>query len=146
MLLYRPQPWIPQDSLAVSIVASLELADSWSNVLARDEIWRARGPRCFDAMQPLSDGEYDVTSAGALDRTKRKKPSTACAIATLPKDRRIGSNSWASGGSLTSDGRALLAPKRTSTQIDAFLEAAQRARPRAVTAMTGRLCAPRRPR
>jgi penicillin G amidase len=108
MLLYDPQPWTPKDSLAVSIVASLELSDSWRTVVARDAIWRERGTRCFDLTLPLSDGPYDVTSAGAFDRTKRR-PSAACTIAALPNHQRIGSNAWASGGALTADGHALLA-------------------------------------
>jgi penicillin amidase len=109
MLLYQPQPWTPKDSLAVSIVASLELSDSWRSIVARDAIWRERGARCYDLTLPLSDGRYDVTSSGVLDRTPRDKPSAACAIATSPFQHRIGSNSWAAGGALTADGRALLA-------------------------------------
>ncbi|HZV76617.1 MAG TPA: penicillin acylase family protein, partial [Candidatus Babeliales bacterium] len=41
MLLYRPAPWTPKDSVAVSVVASLELADSWHAIFARDAVWRA---------------------------------------------------------------------------------------------------------
>jgi penicillin amidase len=108
MLLYDPQPWTPEDSLAVSIVASLELSDSWQNVVARDAIWRERGKRCFDLTLPLSDGPYDVTSAGVFDRTKRNAFG-ACTIAAIPSQRRIGSNAWASGGALTASGHALLA-------------------------------------
>ena len=109
MLLYRPQPWTPEDSLAVSIVASLELSDSWRNVVARDAIWRERGPRCFDLALPLSDARYDVSPGGALDRTRPSESSTVCATAALPLQRRIGSNAWAAGGALTIDGHALLA-------------------------------------
>ncbi|MGB8966796.1 MAG: penicillin acylase family protein, partial [Candidatus Cybelea sp.] len=64
MLLYRPAPWTAKDSLAVSIVASLELADSWHDVFARDSVWRQREPGCFDAVFPLSDPRYDVTIKG----------------------------------------------------------------------------------
>ncbi|HLX26241.1 MAG TPA: penicillin acylase family protein, partial [Candidatus Cybelea sp.] len=55
MLLYRPAAWTPKDSLAISIVASLELADSWHDIFARDAVWRQHGARCFDAFYPLSD-------------------------------------------------------------------------------------------
>lgn len=45
LLLYRPQHWTPQDSLAVSLVAALELGDSWRDVIARDREWRDLGSR-----------------------------------------------------------------------------------------------------
>ena len=43
LLLYRPRPWTPQDSLAVSLAVSIALADSWHDVLARDDVWRRYG-------------------------------------------------------------------------------------------------------
>jgi penicillin amidase len=45
MLLYHPARWTPKDSVAVSIVASLELADAWHDIFARAAIWRQRGRR-----------------------------------------------------------------------------------------------------
>lgn len=109
MLLYQPRPWTPKDSLAVSIVASLELSDSWQSIAARDVIWRDRGPRCFDVMVPLSDERYDVTSGGAMQSSTRATPSDTCTLAALPARRSAGSNAWASGAALTADGHALLA-------------------------------------
>ncbi len=111
MLLYRPAPWTPRDSLAVSIVASLELADPWHDVFARDAAWR-RDARCFAARFPLSDARYDVTVRG--DPTWRKPGDTpsGCAgeslAAHLPA-RAIGSNAWAAGGARTRGGRPLIA-------------------------------------
>ena len=111
MLLYRPAPWTPRDSLAVSIVASLELADPWHDVFARDAVWR-RDARCFDARFPLSDARYDVTVRGDRGETRSNDAASACAgenlAAHLPA-RAIGSNAWAAGSARTRDGRALIA-------------------------------------
>ena len=110
ILLYRPEPWTPRDSLAVSVVASLELADSWHEIFARDAVWR-RGARCFDAAFPLSDARYDVTIDGAR-ATRARAPASGCAesvIAAGSPGRVIGSNAWAAGAMRSRDGNALLA-------------------------------------
>lgn len=112
MLLYHPSPWTPKDSLAVSIVASLELADSWHDVFARDAAWRQSGPRCFEALFPLSDARYDVTIDGARPSRHPDAPATGCdetEIAARPPRPAIGSNAWAAGAARTVDGHALLA-------------------------------------
>lgn len=110
MLLYRPQPWRPQDSLAVSIVASLELADSWHDIFSRDAVWRQHA-RCFDAFYPLSDARYDVTVDA---RTASGAPRAAAAcddsdLAMHATHPAIGSNAWAAGANRSRDGGALLA-------------------------------------
>lgn len=121
MLLYGFDPWTPQDSLAVSIVASLELADSWQNVFARDAVWRTRGERCFNELFPLSDVRYDVTTDGRRQQSDRRASPEAplsagegCDAAELAARygtarNFIGSNAWAAGGARTSDGHALIA-------------------------------------
>lgn len=110
MLLYRPAPWTPKDSLAVSIVASLELADSWHAIFARDAVWRRRGARCFALLFPLSDPRYDVTIDGRRDARPNPVPQSGCSGSELAaRSRRpIGSNAWAAGGARTVDGRAIL--------------------------------------
>jgi penicillin amidase len=112
MLLYRPAPWMPQDTLAVSIVASLELADSWRDVVARDSVWRARGARCFDALYPLSDPRYDVTIAGVSSSDSPASPPPACSdteIAARAQRLALGSNAWAAGADRSAGGHALVA-------------------------------------
>jgi penicillin amidase len=112
LLLYRPAPWRPQDSLAVSVVASLELSDSWSDVVARDDVWRQEGARCFDALVPLSDPAYDVTVRGALRiGTARTEPSGCgpATVASLARRTAIGSNAWAAGAARSVRGSALIA-------------------------------------
>ena len=89
MLLYKPAPWTPKDSVAVSIVVSLELADSWHDVFARDAVWRQRGPRCFDTLFPLSDARYDVTIDGARNaQAARVRPSDCDASEVAMRPRR----------------------------------------------------------
>ncbi|MFY9718481.1 MAG: penicillin acylase family protein, partial [Candidatus Cybelea sp.] len=102
MLLYTPAPWTPKDSLAVSIVASLELADSWHDVFARDAVWRAHGAREYAARLPLSDARYDVTVSGQHDA------GTARTAPVRPR-RALGSNAWATGAVHALDGHALIA-------------------------------------
>jgi penicillin amidase len=112
ILLYRPAPWTPQDTLAVSVVASLELSDSWHDVFARDAAWRARGPACFAAAYPLSDPRYDVNVLGASRFARSEEPPRSCsAWTTVAQAGRpaIGSNAWAAGGRRSADGDALLA-------------------------------------
>jgi penicillin G amidase len=112
MLLYRPAPWTAKDSLAVSIVASLELADSWHDVFTRDSVWRQREPGCFEAVFPLSDPRYDVTINGARSAIPARAPASECdeaEIAARSARPAIGSNAWAAGAMRTLDGHALVA-------------------------------------
>ncbi|MBV8498240.1 MAG: penicillin acylase family protein [Candidatus Eremiobacteraeota bacterium] len=112
MLLYRPARWTPKDSLAVAVVASLELADSWHDVFARDAVWRG-DRRCYDSRFPLSDARYDVTVDGvAAAATSAPAPARDCdgfaVVADAPR-RAAGSNAWAAGALRSRDGHALIA-------------------------------------
>ncbi len=111
MLLYQPAPWTPKDSLAVAVVASLELADSWHDVFARDEVWRD-DPRCYDRRFPLSDARYDVTvdgiAAPAATRAAARDCDDLTVVAATPR-RAAGSNAWAAGALRARDGHALIA-------------------------------------
>ncbi len=112
MLLYRPDRWTPKDSVAVSIVASLELADSWHDVFARNAAWRRLGARCYAASFPLSDARYDVTVEGVRDARTSGTADEKCgesALALRVRRQAAGSNAWAAGGSRTVDGHALIA-------------------------------------
>jgi gamma-glutamyltranspeptidase / glutathione hydrolase len=111
MLFYRFAQWTPKDSLAVAVVASLELADSWHDIFARDAIWRAHGRSCFNRLLPISDERYDVTTDGALV-AQRIESSPSCGesrFAERPSPSAIGSNAWAAGAMHTSGRDALLA-------------------------------------
>ena len=112
MLLYRPTAWTAQDSIAVSLVAALELSDSWRDVLTRDQAWHDLGAACFDATFPLSDPHYDVTYRGSARNVVARGNVSECASvaqALPPKRPRIGSNAWAAASSRTRSGHALLA-------------------------------------
>ncbi|MBV8152806.1 MAG: penicillin acylase family protein [Candidatus Eremiobacteraeota bacterium] len=114
LLLYRPRPWTPQDSLAVSLAVSIALGDSWRDVLARDEVWRRDGPRGYDARYPLSDPAYDVTIGGAASRESDALRAVVARSADWDarddeRRPRPGSNAWATGAARGIDDRALLA-------------------------------------
>ncbi len=112
MIMYRPSAWTPKDSVAVSVVASLELADSWHDIFTRDMTWRQSGARCFDAFFPLSDARYDVTVNGTRDRTGVRSSLEDCdssQLAARAVRHDIGSNAWASGSARSRDGHALVA-------------------------------------
>ena len=112
MLLYRPAPWRPKDSIAVSVVASLALAEPWHDVFVRDVAWRRESRHCFDALFPLSDARYDVTVDGARVVRRSSAPASNCddtGVAMVRRTGAIGSNAWAAGAARARDGRALVA-------------------------------------
>ncbi|MBV8373747.1 MAG: penicillin acylase family protein [Candidatus Eremiobacteraeota bacterium] len=114
LLVYRPQPWRPQDSLAVSMAVSIALADSWHDVLVRNDTWRRYGTRAFEAYFPLSDPRYDVSLNGGMAPQHHAAVSTDVAMAGLPRPLAVtsgkpGSNAWAAGAARTQTKRALLA-------------------------------------
>jgi penicillin amidase len=113
LLLYRPRPWRPQDSLAVSLAVSIALADSWHDVLARGDVWKRYGARGFEEYFPLSDASYDVTLTGQRAPAPRVSEwPRAIAFrrrAAAPSPVRVGSNAWAAGGLRTAEGHALIA-------------------------------------
>jgi penicillin amidase len=114
LLMYRPQPWRPQDSLAVSLAVSIALADSWREVLARNDTWQRYGARGFEQYFPLSDASYDVTLSGRPILAPMRSPTTP-AIAWRPQRNsttvrmKAGSNAWAAAARKTISGRALIA-------------------------------------
>jgi penicillin amidase len=112
MLLYRPEPWTPKDSLAVSIVASLELSGSWHDVFTRDAAWHRLDARCYDALFPLTDPRYDLTVSGTHQTDRGRVREHSCdgsALARRAHSPPIGSNAWAAGAHRTGDGDALVA-------------------------------------
>jgi penicillin amidase len=105
ILMYRPQPWRPQDSLAVSFATVLDLIDSWDDVASR----AGRAPA------PLTDPCYDAPVMAGLNGIANPAHCGARArIAALVRALRyarppVGSNEWAAGAEHTTTGRALLA-------------------------------------
>lgn len=110
LLLYEPQRWTPQDSLAVSMIAMFELADAWQDIEARDGAWRSLSRACYDALYPLSDPRYDVRADGTPYARDVKLPACDSALyAMRAPHAHIGSNAWAAGSLRTKSGHALLA-------------------------------------
>jgi penicillin G amidase len=105
LLLYRPQPWRPRDSLVTSFAIVLELTDTWNDVAARDT---GGNMRRYKALHPLTDPCYD---APVLEGLARISESRHCLAMLADVRNRVmpGSNAWASGAAHTLTQRALLA-------------------------------------
>ncbi len=103
MLLYKPQPWRPQDSLVTSFGIVLDLADLWTDVARR-----AAPLRLYDRLHPLTDPCYDAPVTEGLERIS-ESPHCAPSAAELTMPPAAGSNEWATGAALNATGRALLA-------------------------------------
>ncbi len=112
ILAYRPSPWSPEDSLAVSMATVLDLTDDWNDVAPRDAAHRKGGLPALESEYPLTDPCYDAPVVSGLSGIG---PGTACSLragvaremaaARLP----LGSNEWAAGAHRSLTGRALLA-------------------------------------
>lgn len=113
ILAYRPRPWTPQDSLAVSMATVLDLTDDWNAIEPRDAAYRKGGLSLLNARFPLTDPCYDAPVLSGLSGMAAGPPCRRRAAALLPElgDARaaIGSNEWAAGADRNAHGRALLA-------------------------------------
>jgi penicillin amidase len=115
LLLYKPQPWTPQDSLAVGMATALDLIDSWDDVIRRDAVANAHTAAPLLNLYSVTDPAYDAPVDG--DRIATVKPLAARSANTaanillpsVPEHPPIGSNEWAVGAVHSSTGRALLA-------------------------------------
>jgi penicillin amidase len=106
ILLYRPEPWSPQDSLVVSMATVLDLIDTWNDIAPRDAATRLH---VYDANFPLTDPCFDAPVTQGLARIV-PRPHCEPSRAALRDERPpIGSNEWAAGAAHTTTGRALLA-------------------------------------
>jgi penicillin G amidase len=116
LLVLRPQPWRPQDSLAVGFATVLDLIDTWDSVIERDRVFRRFGQAGLDALYPITDPRYDAPTTAAPPAAVAPLPAlpfpvlpgTPTPAVENPKEGS-GSNEWAVGGAHTRRGRALLA-------------------------------------
>ena len=88
--------WTPKDSLAVSVVASLELADPWHDIFTRERLGGGAGRAVSTRLFPLSDARYDVTVDGARDESRARRPrlrraQLAARAAARDRQQRMGS-------------------------------------------------------
>jgi penicillin amidase len=110
------EPWRPQDSLACGLATVRDLADGWDDVILRDDVARAAGPRAVAAFFPLSDPAYDVPVGGGAHAAIAPLPAldgVHVGAAPVPAGDSartgMGSNAFAAGADRTATGRALLA-------------------------------------
>jgi penicillin amidase len=115
ILLYKPEPWKPQDSLAVGMATVLDLIDPWDDVIRRDAVASAHKRPVTD-MYTITDPVYDAPIAGTTIKPVPPLPNVPLRSgdAALDAPRRaerapIGSNEWAIGAEHSATGRALLA-------------------------------------
>lgn len=114
LLLYKPQPWTPQDSLAAGMATVLDLIDPWGDVIRRDALARdARAPR-IEELYSITDPAYDApitaqTIARVPPLSARTGKSAPAPAASVQERGPTGSNEWAVGAAHSATGRALLA-------------------------------------
>ena len=121
MLLYRPSPWKPQDSLAAGMAIALDLIDPWDDVIHRNQVAHDRHAAPLLDLYSITDPAYDAPIAGrtkpvpplpSLDRLRTTRGSMhASGAISVQFDERgpVGSNEWAVGAAHSVTGRALLA-------------------------------------
>lgn len=113
LLLYKPEPWTPKDSLLVSFSTVLDLIDKWDDVIRRDRVARANRI-AISTLYQITDPRYDAPVDGRawhsppLPRgpgVRRRGP-----VPHIPhQGSRHASNDWAAGAMHSADGHALLA-------------------------------------
>ena len=114
LLLYKPEPWTPQDSLAAGFATVLDLIDRWDDVVRRDNVAHSGVSSAAD-LYSITDPQYDAPVAGAaiaaVPKLAPKRPvaDTAPAAAANGDSYRFASNAWALGASHSKTGHALLA-------------------------------------
>jgi penicillin amidase len=104
ILLYKPQPWKPQDSLVTSFAIVLELTDTWNDIAQRQEPHL----HAYAKLHPLTDPCYDAPVLEGLARIS-ESPRCLSSLHNLTRRATAGSNAWAAGASHTATHRALLA-------------------------------------
>lgn len=103
----RPEPWRPQDALALARVLALGLCGNWESELARGELVSRFGTEVVDAIE---SGDHVGAWPAQLD------PEVLGGIVAAMRDTAslggpggIGSNNWVIGPRRTRSGGALLA-------------------------------------
>ncbi len=115
LLLYHPEPWKPQDSLAAGMATVLDLIDTWDDVIRRDGVGKHLGPRLrMIDLYAITDPAYDAPIAPP--RPAPVPPLQTFGIdkalqraASIEERAPVGSNEWAVGANHSATGRALLA-------------------------------------
>lgn len=115
ILMYKPHPWRPQDSLASSFSIVLDLIDRWDDVVRRDEVARKYGTRIQQDLYSITDPQYDAPVTGApapvalLGRGQFGSARAKAAALYPENDWRQASNNFALGANRSVSHHALLA-------------------------------------
>jgi penicillin amidase len=116
MLRHRPDPWEPEDSLAVARLLSFIQAGNWEAQLIRMRMLKELGPELTAALDPAyPEGHPRVAEAAAAGGEVTEVGDEL--LEQLAESRELlqlsawgaGSNSWVLHGSRTETGRPLLA-------------------------------------
>lgn len=116
ILLYKPEPWKPQDSLAVGMATVLDLIDPWGDVIRRDTVASLKNAAPLLDLYSVTDPAYDAPIAGttvapvpALPSFDRARAKAAIVLPRYTQRPPLGSNEFAIGAAHSATGRALLA-------------------------------------
>ncbi len=115
LLQYKPQPWRPQDSLAVGMATVLDLIDRWDDVIRRDAVAHSRDAPPQRDLYSITDPAYDAPIdprivAPVAPLSARMRTTLHSNAIVLPLERALGaSNEWALGARKSRTGHALLA-------------------------------------
>lgn len=103
-----PEPWRPQDCLALSRVLAIGLCGNWESELARGELAARVGTDVLDALEA---GDHEQAWPGQLHHEVLGELVAAArdAASTFGGPGGIGSNNWVIGPRRTRSGGALLA-------------------------------------
>lgn len=114
LLLYKPEPWQPLDSLAAGMATVLDLIDPWDDIIRREKVAQAVRPIPVEALYGITDPAYDSPIV-----PPKIRPLPALPAIAPPKNRApltdysdrgpVGSNEFAIGAKHSTTGRALLA-------------------------------------
>ena len=115
MLRHRPEPWTPEDSLAVGRLLSFGQAGNWEAQLVRMRLLKDLGPELLAALDPaVGDGPETAAAASAAAAAA---PAASALLDELEAATDIlelstwapASNSWVVHGSRTATGKPILA-------------------------------------
>jgi len=122
LLRYRPEPWVPADTLAWGKMMSWSLSVNWETELLRQKLLDALGPELAAELEPdfVSRGPTIIPPgwpfASPLADTALGIADEALGRATLARPFTgssaldgVGSNAWVVGGGRTESGAPLLA-------------------------------------
>ena len=114
LLLYKPEPWRPKDSLAVGMATVLDLIDPWGDVVRRDAVAKAHEAPAVTDLYSITDPAYDAPIdpgriAPVPPLLSRATHPAAAAPQPFQDRGPVGSNEFAVGAAHSASGRALLA-------------------------------------